>query len=386
MIGIKRDSISRRLFWFGGAFLAMVVWGSQSEASPSSSHLREEKHRNTRAVNGLDGYIHHAGTIQLQEIAEATTPTSIYGKNVRYHSTIESPVYLETETPIMSPLTPAPTTEMTPELTFSPESTVNDIPTTLNPTMVTSNPTVGTLSPTMTTFDPTIGTLSPTITTSNPTVGTLSPTITTFDPTTVTLNPTTNTDSPTVTPPDTAVLSYQNVAGLCGGESNGIGCANDSPDDASSGNPNDIVNCYDVTLFGVEPPFTLDSIRVWIGDSTTLTPDLRVQVWVGNPGGGPISERLLYSEELFDYSVGENKFDLNMVGLLQTNICVGVTALSANAGLRIQTDNGGAGEASFLRSPECGLDEFISLFDVGLTNDFCIEALVRYGDALVFGT
>ena len=368
MIGIKRDLISSRLFWFGGAFMAIVVWGTHSEASPSSSHLREGKHRNTRAVNGLDGNIHHAGTIQLQEIAEpieegndATTLTSdptsfsarhIFGKHIRYHSTILSPVYLKTETPIMSPLTPAPTTEITPELTFSPESIANDIPTTLNPT---------------------IGTLSPTMVTPNPTIGTLSPT--------------TNTDSPTVTPPDTVVLSYQNVEGLCGGESNGVGCANESPDIASSGNPNDVVNCYDVTLFGVEPPFTLDSIRVWIGDSTTLTPDLRLQVWAGNPGGGPISNRLLYSEELFDYSVGENKFELNMVGLLlQTNICVGITALSANAGLRIQTDNGGAGEASYLRSPECGLDDFISLFDVGLTNDFCIEALVRYGDALVFGT
>jgi hypothetical protein len=184
--------------------------------------------------------------------------------------------------------------------------------------------------------------------------------------------------------PDQIILTYQEVTGVCSGTVNGIGCANEDPNDDPRGNPNDIVNCFDATSFGIGFPFSLDAVRVWIGDSTELTPDLQVNVWVGDlVNEGPIANRLLYSQEVFGYVFGENTFDLDMGNLIyHPDFCVGVTSRSSNAGLRIRTDSKGTGSASYLRSPECGINEFTSLSSAGLKKHFCIEALVSVGNAV----
>ena len=60
------------------------------------------------------------------------------------------------------------------------------------------------------------------------------------------------------------------------------------------------------------------------------------------------------------------------------SVCVGVRATASNGGLRIAFDDGGTGESSFLRSPECGVTDFASLNDLFLetVDVFCIEAIV----------
>ena len=175
-------------------------------------------------------------------------------------------------------------------------------------------------------------------------------------------------------------MTYQEVVGTCNGPANGIGCSTEDPNnDAPSGNPNDIVNCFNVTNFGVSVPFRLDFVRFWIGDSATLVPDLQLNIWVGNTEVGPIANRLIYSEELFGFTVGENLFDVRMgARIRQSDVCIGITSRSTNAGLRVQAETPGLGENSFLRSPECGIVDFTSLSDLNLNLDFCIEALVSF--------
>ena len=68
--------------------------------------------------------------------------------------------------------------------------------------------------------------------------------------------------------------------------------------------------------------------------------------------------------------------------IFSADFCVGVTARSTNAGLRIGTDDGGNGESSFLRSPACGVTDFLSFLDLFAvsTDGFCIEAIVTRVD------
>ena len=377
---MKSFLIPSRLLWLGGSLLLAGVFGSQSEESHVNTRLRRQKRRNALAVEGGTG-----------SRIPASNPTAFSGRNsygyndeTRYYQNIQPPVYyetVETNAPIVAEIpTVAPSKSYG---TSTGPTIVNEVPTQI-PTIGTEVPTKGpTITPTIVTevptFTPTILTeepsLGPTIVTEGPT---FTPTIVTDDPTAgpTTIVPT-DTGRPTLDP-NAFILSLQEVPGICGGPVNGIGCANENPEDDPAGNPNDIVNCYNAEIAGVETPFSLNAIRVWIGDSTVLTPDLQVNVWVGNVNGtGPISNRLLYSEERFGYTFGENTFELNMGRLIfQANFCVGVTARSSNAGLRVMTDISGDGDSSYLRSPECGLENFTSLLDAGLQNDFCIEALV----------
>eukprot|EP00534_Pseudo-nitzschia_fraudulenta_P005401 CAMPEP_0201190818 /NCGR_PEP_ID=MMETSP0851-20130426/140996_1 /ASSEMBLY_ACC=CAM_ASM_000631 /TAXON_ID=183588 /ORGANISM="Pseudo-nitzschia fraudulenta, Strain WWA7" /LENGTH=225 /DNA_ID=CAMNT_0047476863 /DNA_START=128 /DNA_END=805 /DNA_ORIENTATION=- len=178
---------------------------------------------------------------------------------------------------------------------------------------------------------------------------------------------------------DSVVLTFQSIPGVCRGPTNGIGCASD-PSDGLSGNPNHLANCFDVAEFGVTVPFELDAIRFWIGDSSPPPPDLQLNIWPGSPLFGPISNVMLYSQELSGYVPGENIFETDMdVIIFQNSFCIGLTSQTLDAGLRIQTDDSGqmmVDGGSYLRSPTCGVPEFISLEEAGLTNDFCIEALV----------
>jgi hypothetical protein len=191
-----------------------------------------------------------------------------------------------------------------------------------------------------------------------------------------------NVDEPNVDEPLTlgaTVLSFQDVPGVCNGPANGVGCASVDPNtEMAGGNPNDIVNCFNIDQFDVSIPFQLETVRFWIGESAALPTDLKINVFAGTSADGPMDGVMLYTEELFGYTFGENTADLGMdLMIFQEEFCVGISSTDANSGLRIQTDiTGEMNDASYLKSPACGIEQFQSLTDAGLMNDFCIEALV----------
>ena len=392
---VKRESLPRRLFWLGSATLLAFTHGSHTETPPYNNSLRRERRRNTGAVTALDEHIHHAGTMHFQEFAGAIA------ENKNVDDTANTSNAMSTATTVTSTsnnrkrantntkmrLGPTSNSAPTPERSIIRKSF--RYPTNTNANIVdsqefmpappdtartSSSDRINSFPPTGYPFtqegllensrDEFLDTVDRSIITDD-----------TQDISFIDLNDDKDTS---------VILTYQNSAGICGDPGPGVGCANEQPNaENPKGNPNDIVNCYDVTEFGVEIPFGFDSIRFWIGDSTAVPPDLQLKIWVRTPGGGPISSRLLYSQPLLGHTLGENIFDIDYGALVrQSNICIGVTSTSVDAGLRIQTDPGGVGEASYIRSPACSVDDFTSLFDAGLKNNFCIEALVSFGDAL----
>ena len=171
------------------------------------------------------------------------------------------------------------------------------------------------------------------------------------------------------------VLSVQEVEGECNGPSNGVGCASETAE-MQGGNPNDIANCFDVTTVGLAVPFELNSVRFWVGDSTDLPADLSIRVWEGTVATGPTTN-VLYTQELSGYNSGQNNVFITTDLLIFTNeFCVGVTSVSMDDGLRVQTDGGDMMSNSFIMSPRCGIPEFRSLTDIMVMGDFCIEAFV----------
>lgn len=178
---------------------------------------------------------------------------------------------------------------------------------------------------------------------------------------------------------ESAVLTFQEIPGVCNGPVNGVGCASVDPDtNEPGGNPNAIVNCFNINEFEVTIPLQLESIRFWIGESAALPPDLRINVYAGTQANGPMDNIILYSEELSGYVLGENLVDLDTPLLVfQEQFCVGVASIAPDGGLRIKTDvSGEMDDGSYLKASACGINEFQSLNDVGLMNDFCIEAFV----------
>ena len=377
---MKGYSNPTRLLLFGGMLLTAEVLGSENEESSPTTHLRRKKHRALQEApaadqtgfnprnhygygynygygygnggygygNGGDGYGNN-GYYQPMQPPPPPPPGYYYSPYDKKPQDSSAPSYIPSAAPSAAPsVAPSVAPTRTPTPTTSP---------TFAPTFVTEDPT----------FTPTFVTPAPT---DPPNTGT--PTV--FVP---------PTPLPTLGP-DTVIFSLQDTAGVCNGPGNGIGCANENPDDPPAGNPNDIVNCFNAADAGVDLPFSLNAVRVWIGDSTVLTPDLEVNIWVGfADGGGPDPDRLLYSEEVFGYTFGENTFELQMARMIFTqDFCVGVTARSSNAGLRIATDDGGTGESSYLRSPECGVLDFVSLLNLfqDSPNDFCIEAIATRED------
>jgi hypothetical protein len=142
------------------------------------------------------------------------------------------------------------------------------------------------------------------------------------------------------------------------------------------GNPNDVVNCFDVSTVGLGAPFQLTAVRFWMGDSTLPPADLSIQVWEGSVATGP-SETNIYSQELVGFVSGENTAAVTTTLLIfDQQFCVGVKSASMTDGLRMQTDGGATDSASYLKSPRCGLPEFKSLNEIAGPGDFCIEAFV----------
>jgi hypothetical protein len=171
------------------------------------------------------------------------------------------------------------------------------------------------------------------------------------------------------------------------------------------GNPNTLLNCYDVTSFAtIDESDTiaatgtnttrvveLKEVKFWIGESSDLPRDLSVRVWDsvdGTIGSGP--NNLLFEQDVLNYSVGENTIFLDVVtgdgSLIPENgvVCVGVYSESVEDGLRIQTESPPGDDigdtvdpvGSFLMTPSCGLTEFTSLSDLTVRGGLCIEAIV----------
>mmetsp|Transcript_1006 Transcript_1006/g.2322 ORF Transcript_1006/g.2322 Transcript_1006/m.2322 type:complete len:441 (-) Transcript_1006:163-1485(-) len=357
-----------------------------------------EKDLNQRKTSGADNIgdeIHHATESDIQALAEAIaevkvpsnismsmgmnpepktseTNSTLSARNNQYgvDSNAADPYNLNLQVPSQSnTIAPTPSTGIVDPfigLTFSPEPTEATFSTPSPSEAATFNP--WTESPTTKippTMLPTTG-ISPIPITDSPSIFILA------------------SDAPSTSPtPNLSILTYQDVRGICSGSTNGIGCASEDPNEQLSGNPNEIVNCYNVTEFDIGIPFQIDAVRVWIGDSSPPPPDLQLNVFAGTKENGPTNDIILYSQQLFGYTAGENTFAISMdVMIFQTNFCVGVTSRSTNSGLRIQTDGSGEdNEASYLRSPECGIVNFMSLTNVGLVeNAFCIEALVSFGE------
>jgi hypothetical protein len=171
-----------------------------------------------------------------------------------------------------------------------------------------------------------------------------------------------------------SILSLQSVVGECSGDFNGVGCA-DTDGSGSRGNPNDIVNCYDVTEFGGSAPFSFESVSFWIGDSVPLPSDLSIRLWTGSVDGGPTDEILL-TQEISGYGIGGNTFALvSSLVIVSNEVCVGLVSTTITDGLRVQTEMG-PGDRSFVLAPNCGAEEFTSLVGFGISANFCIEASV----------
>jgi hypothetical protein len=168
------------------------------------------------------------------------------------------------------------------------------------------------------------------------------------------------------------ILSYQNEVGVCNGLLTGVGCA-DNAGVGERGNPNDIVNCFNVTEFGAFIPFFVESVRFFTSESLSLSPDLKIRVWDGTTTGGPIGDPLL-TQEIFGFVVGENNFALDEPFEIGTEqICIGLFSETPTAGLRIRGEDG-TGLQSYLKAPVCGAQDFVTTASVGAALDLCIEA------------
>ena len=143
-----------------------------------------------------------------------------------------------------------------------------------------------------------------------------------------------------------------------------------------AGNPNDLVNCFDITDIGGSAPFSLDTVRFWIGSSSDLPPDLSVRIWSAIDGSPAM---VLHEESISQFTFGVNTFDLESPAEIEASeFCVGLSSKDPMGGLRIQTENpsNAGGASSFLFSPQCGVAEFTALETIPLRGSLCIEAFV----------
>jgi hypothetical protein len=151
---------------------------------------------------------------------------------------------------------------------------------------------------------------------------------------------------------------------------NEVGCTNNA---GSRGNPNDIVNCFNVTEFGAFVPFFVESVRFFTSETVSLSPDLSIRVWNGTTTAGPIGDPLL-TQEIFDFVAGENNFALDEPFEIRTEqVCIGLFSATETAGLRVRGEDG-TGLQSYLKAPLCGATDFITAASIGSASDLCIEA------------
>ena len=283
-------------------------------------------------------------------IAPSSSPTSISSEQP---TASPSPSSIPSSQPTPGP-TPAPTVQPTVTTTDSP--TVSPVPD------VSTTPTLTPIAPTT----------APIVPTSSP-VEEQSAVPTAFP-----VAPTASPVAPTPPPVTTflGILSLQDSVGVCSVTStNGIGCSVTS-DGGMAGNPNDLVNCFDVTDIGGSAPFSLDTVRFWIGTSNDLPPDLRVRIW-SSVDGSP--DALLQEEAIPQFTSGVNTFDLGTPAVIESNeFCVGVSSQDPMGGLRIQNEDPSAtgGLSSFVLSPQCGVTEFTTLQTLTLRGSLCIEAFI----------
>jgi hypothetical protein len=167
-------------------------------------------------------------------------------------------------------------------------------------------------------------------------------------------------------------MSLQQEVGVCNGDVNGVGCA-EVNNSGTMGNPNDLVNCYNITNFGGTAPFFLDTVRFWMGESISLPSDLSVRVWAGTVDGGA-SGQPLRTQNLDTYGFGENTVQLETpLEVATEEVCIGLFSMTLMDGLRVRTEPGN-GDQSFVQAPACGADTFTSLEAFGISANFCMEA------------
>jgi hypothetical protein len=155
---------------------------------------------------------------------------------------------------------------------------------------------------------------------------------------------------------------------------NGLGCI-DNAGIGNRGNPNDIVNCFNVTEFGAFIPFFVESVRFFTGEPITLPPDLKIRVWDGTATAGPTGDPLL-TQEIFGFVFGENNYALDEPLEIGTEqVCIGLFSETPNAGLRIRGEES-TGLQSYLKAPACGAADFVTTASTGVPLDLCIEAHV----------
>eukprot|EP00934_Nitzschia_sp_Nitz4_P002163 Nitzschia sp. Nitz4//NODE_590_length_10398_cov_65.316349//4897//6201//NITZ4_additional_000085-RA//1//CDS//3329531986//2163//frame0 len=178
--------------------------------------------------------------------------------------------------------------------------------------------------------------------------------------------------APSSSPTFVSTLSYNAVTGTCAGNVNGLGCAGPT----SGGNPNDLVNCFTASDFGVTTPFVLDSVRFWVGNTPVVPADLAIKVWTDVVGGAPGDTPAL-TESITGYSFGENEFALTTPMTITTDeVCVGLFSGDTSSGFRLRNEEVG-GSNSFILAPTCDIDTMSSTSDLGFEVAFCLEALVH---------
>ena len=199
--------------------------------------------------------------------------------------------------------------------------------------------------------------------------------------------------------PNFGWLSLQDETGICrSNNSSEVGCAEF---DGRIGNPNYALNCYDVqdmiykgTATGdlaIVPLLQIDirMVRFWLGNTSLLPPDLKIQIWNGTVMDGPIAGSdgagiaPLWTKEVTNYTFGVNVVEIVPSYQIQDNyeFCIGLLSETIDGGLKVMAEPSGNGMSSYVAAPACtGINDFgfLSLPDVNQYADLCIEAMVYW--------
>ena len=166
--------------------------------------------------------------------------------------------------------------------------------------------------------------------------------------------------------------SLQNDNGNCGFTQ--VGCSDDL---GTSGNPQDLLECY---VSNLAPPIDVVEVEYFLGTSVPLPDalDLVVHAWdgPGNPPGALLGSVAL--DPMIDIVAGGHVFPVPAVLQSATaGFCVGLHGEDPLDGFRVEfTDADGPGE-SWLTAPQCGLTDPIELTNALTPGNYCIRPTVH---------
>lgn len=163
--------------------------------------------------------------------------------------------------------------------------------------------------------------------------------------------------------------SVQNDDGVCVEE---IGCSNG---DGTSGNPNEIVECFTSTL---TPPFALNEVSYEVGVNPGAPVELFVEVyeWTGTGLPGVVADSAaLPAGEL---TPGTHTVVLATPLTVTTQaFCIGINGYDATDGYRLmKSQTTSVAGSSFIRAPTCGANDFVSMADIGFPGNWCIRGVI----------